>query len=593
MTGFIVGMYSLGKIIEALGEKLVGTALLGAVCVGLVLWICVYVRSRYHGYAVLGAVDVSELPLWRLAVYHTLNILLYWQVFYTTGLPYLIATGLFQAGITPADSSPWLWTFLFPISFGAVKPPNSWADIYSLGAAFIAGTIPFYMSSILTECFLVCRVLPEDRRPKDTYSLSDSMVCVIMAMLGMVSSKIWLVGWAGPLYTYIHDNFRITDSFTSEESAIGFWVCLITADFFFYVYHRTSHVMSWLWTAHSVHHSSEEFNLTLGPRESFMDWVTPTVLFSSTPMALFFPLPMMAATAQIRLAWQYWLHLVLWPATPTLEIVFNTPSTHRVHHAKNHDRLGKNFGAMFSIWDRIFGTFQPEYLDGQEGREDLYYGVVPATNSWDPLWINLQHWHHMFGKQMQWDSLASPFRHWTPPAGSCPKLGSRLNPVDKYSARPTSLTWSRYALVEGILMTVVCSIGVNTASYWDSSWLQAILRCNAATSDLILGFSALGVALWSSSCIGQIFTRESLFAFRYEVLRQLVVISCLAACMAPTTVATYALLRFAALCALWRAMPQAIDVHPEDSGNLSAEQGCAGAVTNLENSFKEWGVAQL
>merc|ERR1719215_240157 len=117
----------------------------------------------------------------------------------------------------------------------------------------------------------------------------------------------------------------------------------------------------------------------------------------------------MVATAQIRLAWQYWLHLVMWPETPLVELVFVTPSLHRVHHARNHDRLGKNFGAVFSVWDRIFGTFEPEYLEGWGGREQLYYGVVPAPQTWNPTWINFQHWLHMFGPQTKWDSWAAPF----------------------------------------------------------------------------------------------------------------------------------------------------------------------------------------
>merc|ERR1719174_1640548 len=76
----------------------------------------------------------------------------------------------------------------------------------------------------------------------------------------------------------------------------------------------------------------------------------------------------------------------------------------------------------------------------------MFYGVIPATNSWDPAWINFQFWHHMLGQQMKWDSWLSPFRHWTPPGGKCPKLGSRLNPTEKYDLKPQSRGVALYVL---------------------------------------------------------------------------------------------------------------------------------------------------
>jgi hypothetical protein len=299
-------------------------------------------------------------------------------------------------------------------------------------------------------------------------------------------------------------------------------------------------------------------------------------------MALFFPWPMLAATITAQIAWQYWLHLVLWPETPLMELVFVTPSLHRVHHTKHHDRLGKDYGAIFSLWDRLFGTFEPEFLEGKGGREQLCYGVIPALNTWDPTWIQFHHWHRMLVEQTQWDSWAAPFRHWTPPGGKCPKLGSRLNPNEKYSAHPTSLTWSCYAGLEGSLLIVACAASVHAESLWDSSGIQMFLGCGASVADLIVGVLALALALWSGSCVAQLFTGESEAALRMEVIRQVVLFAGIADYigLSFTYLATYACLRAVGILALWNAMPKTVSTRSEVCFESEAEEALQHYITH-------------
>ena len=78
------------------------------------------------------------------------------------------------------------------------------------------------------------------------------------------------------------------------------------------------------------------------------------------------------------------------PPLRRVEWLFNTPSLHRIHHGRNLRALGKNYGAILSIWDRMFGTFEPELNEADT--HELYFGVVPPLHSWDPLWANLHHW---------------------------------------------------------------------------------------------------------------------------------------------------------------------------------------------------------
>jgi len=177
------------------------------------------------------------------------------------------------------------------------------------------------------------------------------------------------------------------------------------------------------------------------------------------------------------------------------------------------------------VWDRLFGTFEREYRDDRDdqGRESLYYGVIPATNSWDPTWVNLQHWYFMFGPQLKWDSWAAPLRHWTPPQGKCPKLGSKLNPYEKYSARPESSLWTTYAVLDAVVMMVFLAVSLNTTILVDCD-ANPMIGCGTGFADLAMVLCLVTLVLWSASNIGQIFTEESMATLGSESVRQLVLI---------------------------------------------------------------------
>ena len=72
-------------------------------------------------------------------------------------------------------------------------------------------------------------------------------------------------------------------------------------------------------------------------------------LVSLMPCALFFPWPLASMHASLSLLYQFWIHTSLIPRTPTFELVFNSASLHRIHHVRNQDQLGKNYGAILSV----------------------------------------------------------------------------------------------------------------------------------------------------------------------------------------------------------------------------------------------------
>lgn len=135
------------------------------------------------------------------------------------------------------------------------------------------------------------------------------------------------------------------------------WVILVLIDLLYYWLHRWSHEIGVLWWAHAVHHSSEHFNLSTALRQSWLQVLTitvPEVLLLSTVLhwhtVLFWQ--------QVHVLYQFWVHTCSVDRLPGwVEAVMVTPSHHRVHHDR---RVHKNFGGMFIVFDKLFGTFVPE-----------------------------------------------------------------------------------------------------------------------------------------------------------------------------------------------------------------------------------------
>lgn len=175
----------------------------------------------------------------------------------------------------------------------------------------------------------------------------------------------------GYFYIYEFIPWKLTDS--------G-WIALLAvflADFVYYVEHYLMHKVRVFWLAHSVHHSSPEFNTATAFRFSIFDpfisgmFHLPLVLLGINPVFIF----MGEILVQ---AYQFWIHNEMIKKLGPLEWVFNTPSHHRVHHGSDRKYLDKNFGGITIIWDRLFGTFQEE-------EEIPTYGLTTPINTVNPI----------------------------------------------------------------------------------------------------------------------------------------------------------------------------------------------------------------
>jgi sterol desaturase/sphingolipid hydroxylase (fatty acid hydroxylase superfamily) len=220
---------------------------------------------------------------------------------------------------------------------------------------------------------------------RDVYRLSDSvsdLSCGILQQVVDVFLKSAL--FAG--YAWLFANER---RFEIPAGAAWAWAaCFLGVDFLYYWFHRWSHEVNAGWAAHVVHHQSEEYNLTVALRQGAFQQAFSWVFY--LPLAVLgFPPVMFLAVSSFNTLYQFWIHTRLIGRLGPLEWVFNTPSHHRVHHARNPKYIDRNLGGTLIVWDRLFGTF------GRE-RDEPVYGITRPLASWSPLWANLHYWAEMW-----------------------------------------------------------------------------------------------------------------------------------------------------------------------------------------------------
>jgi sterol desaturase/sphingolipid hydroxylase (fatty acid hydroxylase superfamily) len=191
---------------------------------------------------------------------------------------------------------------------------------------------------------------------------------------------------------------------------ILYWgVLLLAEDFMFYWMHRVDHYCRFFWAVHVTHHSSEEFNLTVGFRSSVFQplyrfvWFIPIALVGFDPLDIMF----MYAATQI---YGILIHTKTVGKLGPLEWIFSTPSHHRVHHASNIKYLDKNMGMILIIWDRVFGTFEKE-------EEVVVYGLTANIETYNPITMVFHEWKAIYVDLKKQTSLKNKFMYVFGPPG--------------------------------------------------------------------------------------------------------------------------------------------------------------------------------
>lgn len=238
--------------------------------------------------------------------------------------------------------------------------------------------IPFFALLIAIETYFAVR-------KEENYDRKDVWTNIILGF-GSVAWGILFGLFTGFFYNSLYE---IAPYKMPLDTWWAWTILLFADDFAYYWFHRISHEVRFFWNFHVVHHSSNQYNLSVAVRQSWFSGIAHWVFY--LPIALLgFPLWAFTAMHGFNLIYQFWIHTKVIKKMPAwFEYIFNTPSHHRVHHGVNNPYLDKNYGGIFIFFDRIFGSFVEE-------TEEVRYGIIKPIEGYNWLWINSHAWAEMF-----------------------------------------------------------------------------------------------------------------------------------------------------------------------------------------------------
>ena len=216
---------------------------------------------------------------------------------------------------------------------------------------------------------------------KNTYRLNDTLTSISLGMISRFPVMLNL-GVQSLIFIYISKYLNL--GLLSVKNPFTWIAAFLLYDLSYYWMHRMHHEIKILWATHSVHHHGEDYNLATALRQTSTGWLWKWIFY--VPMMLIgVPGEVFVTVAGINLVYQFWVHTEHIGHLGFLEKIFITPMNHRIHHAKNKEYIDANYGGVFIIWDRMFGTYTPQ-------RDDLtpVYGTATPLNSWNPIWANFQ-----------------------------------------------------------------------------------------------------------------------------------------------------------------------------------------------------------
>lgn len=234
---------------------------------------------------------------------------------------------------------------------------------------------PVYVALILVEIALIIRF-----GLRGAYETRDTVTSLMMGTGNVISKLLFggsILALIALLYAWVHQ-FRL---FEIGFSWWAFPLSFVLYDLYFYWTHRLEHTIRWGWASHVVHHSSQHFNLSTALRQPWFGFTSGMFLLGLPLVWMGFPPAMVAFVGSLNLFYQFFVHTeAVDKLPPPIEAIFNTPSHHRVHHAKNPRYLDSNYAGTLIIWDKLFGTFVPE-----EKSDPVRYGLVKDIGTFNPL----------------------------------------------------------------------------------------------------------------------------------------------------------------------------------------------------------------
>ena len=247
--------------------------------------------------------------------------------------------------------------------------------------------IPFFLLTILIE-LAALKWLDHDDSVTGYYA-KDARTSLAMGFGSLFSSLTLKVG-SFFVYAAVFVHFA---AFELPTDTWWYWVLLIAGvDLSFYWSHRFVHRVNVGWAAHQAHHSSEYMNFATALRQKWNPWFE-FFFWLPLPFLGFAPWTIYVAFG-FNLIYQFFTHTEMigklwWP----VELVMNTPSHHRVHHGSDPGYLDKNYAGILIVWDRMFGTFQPELHRPTYGLTkpvDTYNLIKLQYGDYAQIWRNVR-----------------------------------------------------------------------------------------------------------------------------------------------------------------------------------------------------------
>ena len=248
-------------------------------------------------------------------------------------------------------------------------PTITTTDVYTVGIPIILG--------------LIClEVVFSAFRNRQFYKLGDTGGTVGL-LAGNVFVSLITQGFVLSLYFFLYQIRLLTVNDVLPVWAAGL-LTLVMIDFVFYWYHRSAHRIRFLWAIHMNHHSSVEMNFSVAFRQAWFGPISKAPFYIIMPLVGFDPSITVVVALFSRL-WgvlghTQWIDKLGW-----LDGIFNTPSTHRVHHGTNPEYVDSNYGNFFIVWDRLFGTYSKE-------QAPVIFGLVKNLETNNPVKITFYTW---------------------------------------------------------------------------------------------------------------------------------------------------------------------------------------------------------
>lgn len=335
----------------------------------------------------------------------------------------------------------------------------------------IALAVPFFLAALFLE-------LAVDRLKQTGYYRSNDAINSLSA--GILSES---TGYFTKLVQYTIWGFVLgklallewqRSWFDTSLQGVLLWVlAAVLWDFCYYWNHRLGHEISILWAAHAVHHQSEEYNLSTALRQTSSSFIFSWIFY--VPLFLIgIPADVLITVAAANLIYQFWVHTRFVNRLGVLDRILVTPSNHRVHHAQNERYIDKNYGGIFVLWDRMFGTFAEESDD-----EPVIFGVRKPLANWNPFWANFQVYSYLLfdaRRARRWrDKISVWFRRtgWRPAdvEAAFPKDTVDLDKFHKYDPQLSS-TRRRYVMAQFL---VVVATALSIAEVFAAHGTQVVL----------------------------------------------------------------------------------------------------------------------